>query len=252
MILTPRQRRPVAGEPVLDRSRPAQFEGPAIGSEIVPFPVSPCRSRPRGPGLAPNWTQFTVYRNQMGWAPPCRLFAEVSSLRLALYLASSSSRVGLSEIQWREKEMRRKLPMVLVRIIVGLVFLVEGTLKFMLPGELGAGRFAAIGLPYPHILAPLVGGIEIVGGAAVLLSLLAGDAALLLLCVIVTALIITKVPILLGQPLGQFALPKVAHYGWLGFLHEARTDLCMFFCLVAILIDSGLQIGRRRRWYQGG
>jgi uncharacterized membrane protein YphA (DoxX/SURF4 family) len=148
--------------------------------------------------------------------------------------------------------MRRKLPIVLVRLIVGLVFLVEGLLKFILPNELGEGRFALIGLPFPHVLAPLVGGIEILGGIAVILNLYAGDAALLLLCVIVTALVSTKVPILLGRPWGPFSLPKTAHYGLLAFLHEARTDLAMLFCTVAILIDSGLQFGRRRRWYQGG
>ncbi len=146
--------------------------------------------------------------------------------------------------------MRRNLPMILVRVVVGLVFLTEGILKFLYPNELGAGRFAAIGLPFPHVLGPLVGGAEMLGGAAVLLDLYAGDGALLLLAVIVTALATTKAPVLLGHPLGPFALMKTAHYGLLGFLHEARADLSMLFCLVAILIDSGLHFGRRRPWYQ--
>lgn len=148
--------------------------------------------------------------------------------------------------------MRRNLPMILIRVIVGFVFLLEGALKFLLPNELGVGRFVGIGLPMPHLLAPLVGGIEIVGGFAIILNLYAGDAALLLLVVIVSALVTTKLPILLGHPFGQFALPKLAHYGLLSFLHEARTDLCMTFGAVAVLIDSGLQVGRRRRWYQTG
>ena len=148
--------------------------------------------------------------------------------------------------------MRRKLPIILIRVIVGLVFLTEGILKFMLPGELGAGRFAHIGLPFPHVLAPLVGSVEIVAGAAVMLGLFAGDAALLLLAVIVTALITTKVPILLGHQLGPFGPPKLNHYGLLSFIHEARTDLSMFFGTIAIILDSGLQFGRKRRWYQGG
>lgn len=146
--------------------------------------------------------------------------------------------------------MYRNLPMTLIRVAVGLVFLTEGTLKFLLPGELGAGRFAAIGLPYPSILAPLVGGIELLGGAAVLLNLYAGDAALLLLVVMVTALITTKLPLLLGRPLGPFAQMKAPQTGWLGFLHEARLDVSMLLCLTAILIESGLRIGRRRPWYQ--
>jgi len=117
---------------------------------------------------------------------------------------------------------------------------------------LGEGRFAAIGLPFPHVLAPLVGGIEIGGGAAILFNIYAGDAALVLLMVIATALVTTKFPILLGRPLGPFALAKLPHYGWLSFLHEARADLCMIFGALAVLIDSGLKVGRRRHWYQGG
>ena len=70
--------------------------------------------------------------------------------------------------------------------------------------------------------------------------------------VILTALITTKIPIMLGRPLGPFALEKLTSYGWLSFFHEARTDLCMIFGLVAIAIDSGVHIGRRRRWYQSG
>jgi len=143
--------------------------------------------------------------------------------------------------------MRREVPMILIRAIVGLVFLLEGALKFVRPEELGAGRFAGIGLPFPHLLAPLVGGIEIVGGLAVLLNFFAGDAALALLAVILTALVTTKIPILLGHPLGPFSLPKLTHYGWLSFFHEARTDLSMLFGLVAVVIDGGVRVGRRSR-----
>jgi uncharacterized membrane protein YphA (DoxX/SURF4 family) len=140
--------------------------------------------------------------------------------------------------------MRKNLPMIFIRVMVGVVFLTEGILKFVLPGELGAGRFAHIGFPYPHLLAPFVGGVEIAAGAALTLNLYAGDAAVLLLAVIVTALITTKVPILLGHPLGRFAPPKLTHYGLLSFLHEARTDLCMLLGCMAILIDGGLRFGR--------
>jgi len=52
--------------------------------------------------------------------------------------------------------------------------------------------------------------------------------------------------------MGPFALPRLSSYGWLSFFHEARTDLCMIFGLVAVIIDSGIRVGRRRRWYQSG
>jgi uncharacterized membrane protein YphA (DoxX/SURF4 family) len=140
--------------------------------------------------------------------------------------------------------------MILIRVLVGLVFLLEGVLKFVRPEDVGAGRFAAIGLPFPEILAPLVGGVEIGGGAAILLNFYAGDAALALLVVIVTALISTKLPILLGRPVGPFTLEKLNNYGWLSFFHQARTDFCMLFGLLAVIIDSGIKVGRRRPWYQ--
>lgn len=141
--------------------------------------------------------------------------------------------------------MRKNLPMILIRIVVGIVFLTEGILKFMYPAELGAGRFAHIGLPFPHLLAPMVGGVEIAGGVALILNLYAGDAALLLLVVILTAITTSKIPILLGHHLGVFAPPKLDHYGLLSFIHEARTDLAMLFGLVAILLDSGMKISLR-------
>ena len=143
--------------------------------------------------------------------------------------------------------MRKNLPMILIRIIVGVVFLTEGILKFARPAELGVGRFAHIGLPWPHVLAPFAGAVEIAAGGALILNLYAGDAALLLLIVILTAIFTTKVPILLGQRIGAFAPPKLDHYGLLSFIHEARTDLAMLFGLVAILLDSGMKISLKGR-----
>ena len=143
--------------------------------------------------------------------------------------------------------MRKNLPIILIRVIVGLVFLTEGILKFVYPGELGWGRFAHIGLPFPHVLAPLVGAVEIAAGGALILNLYAGDAALLLLIVILTAIFTTKAPILLGHPLGRFGAPKLEHYGLLSFIHEARTDLAMLFGLVAVLLDSGMSLRLKGR-----
>ena len=143
--------------------------------------------------------------------------------------------------------MRKNLSMILVRVIVGLVFLTEGILKFLRPSELGVGRFAHIGLPYPHLLAPVVGAVEIAGGAALIFNFFAGDAALLLLLVILTAIFTTKVPILTGHHLGPFGPPKLDRYGILTFIHEARTDLAMLFGLIAILLDSGMRISLRGR-----
>ena len=137
--------------------------------------------------------------------------------------------------------------MILIRIVVGLVFLTEGILKFVLPGELGSGRFAHIGLPIPHLLGPFVGVVEMVAGAAMMLGFYAGDAAILLLIVSVTAILTTKIPILLGHHFGRFEPSKLSHYGVLSFLHESRADLCMLFGCVAVLIDSGFNFGRLKK-----
>jgi uncharacterized membrane protein YphA (DoxX/SURF4 family) len=146
--------------------------------------------------------------------------------------------------------MRSELPMILVRAIVGLVFILEGLLKFLQPTVYGTSNFSALGLPFPHILAPLVGGVEIAGGLAVLFNFFAGDAALGLALVMLAALATTKMPILLGRSFGPFPFSPASGSGWLAFLHAARVDLAMLISSLAICIDSGLQMGRQRRWYQ--
>ena len=142
--------------------------------------------------------------------------------------------------------MKRKLePLDLIRVLVAVVFITEGILKFLHPEELGSGRFARIGLPMPSVLGPFVGVVEILGGLCLLLNLVPGFAALALLGVITTALATTKVPILLGRPLGPFTPMKVPFYGVLGFLHEARADLSMLAGTVALIWRHGL--GRTSR-----
>ena len=54
------------------------------------------------------------------------------------------------------------------------------------------------------------------------------------------ALLSTKVPILLGEPLGPFSLAKLPRYGLLSALHEARTDLSMWLgSLFLVLTAAG-------------
>jgi hypothetical protein len=45
---------------------------------------------------------------------------------------------------------------VLIRLIVGGIFLTEGIQKFLFAGELGVGRFTKIGIPLPEVMAPFV------------------------------------------------------------------------------------------------
>ena len=130
---------------------------------------------------------------------------------------------------------------VLIRLLVGLVFLVEGVQKFLFPAELGVGRFTRIGIPYPEIMAPFVGGAEIVCGALIILGLLTRVGALVMLINISVAIVSTKLPILLGHPVGPFSLAKLARYGFWSAIHEARTDLCMWLgSLFLIIVGAGV------------
>ena len=129
---------------------------------------------------------------------------------------------------------------VLVRGLVGAVFLSEGIQKFLYPGALGAGRFAHIGIPAPEVMGPFVGAVETLGGLLVLLGLATRPAALALLIDISVAILATKLPILLGEGFWGFALPKLQHYGFWAMAHEARTDLCMWLgSLFLIIVGAG-------------
>jgi putative oxidoreductase len=132
---------------------------------------------------------------------------------------------------------------ILIRIVVGGIFLTEGIQKFLYPADLGPGRFAKIGIPAPEMMGPFVGGIEIVCGALVIFGFLTRIAALLLLLDISVAIVSTKIPILLGHGFWGFSLAKLPRYGFLSMLHEARTDLAIWFGLVFLLI-----VGAGRKW----
>lgn len=125
---------------------------------------------------------------------------------------------------------------VLIRLMVGSVFLAEGIQKFLYPNALGMGRFAKIGIPAPEVMGPFVGVVEIVCGSLILLGLVTRLAAIPLLIDITVAILSTKVPILLGQGFWGFQLPKLDRYGIWSMLHEARTDLSMWLGLVFLLI----------------
>ena len=53
----------------------------------------------------------------------------------------------------------------LIRLLVGWVFVSEGIQKFLFADTLGVGRFVKIGIPWPQVMAPFVGVVEIVFGS---------------------------------------------------------------------------------------
>lgn len=112
---------------------------------------------------------------------------------------------------------------VLVRLMVGSVFLSEGIQKFLFPAEVGAGRFAKIGFESPELVAGLVAVFEIVCGSLVLLGLGTRVVALPLIVIMLTAIATTKVPILMDQGFWKMA-------------HEARTDWSMLLGSVFLVV----------------
>ncbi|MDD4756294.1 MAG: DoxX family protein [Prolixibacteraceae bacterium] len=109
------------------------------------------------------------------------------------------------------------------RIVVGLVFLSEGIQKFLYPEIVGVGRFEKIGFENPEFWAYFVASFEVVCGALVLTGLLTRVAVIPLLTIMATALISTKIPILLNE-------------GFWFMAHAARTDFAMTMLLIYLLI----------------
>jgi putative oxidoreductase len=129
---------------------------------------------------------------------------------------------------------------ILIRLLVGLVFLSEGIQKFVFPGELGVGRFSKIGIPAPEFMAPFVAAFEIGCGTLILFGWLTRLAAIPLIIDMLVAIATTKIPILLNK-------------GFWAMAHEARTDWSMLLGSIFLLIvgagtwsvDAVLAPGRR-------
>lgn len=128
---------------------------------------------------------------------------------------------------------------ILIRLVVGWVFLSEGIQKFLFPAENGAGRFARIGIPSPDVMGPFVGVVEIVCGTLILIGFLTRLASIPLIIDMLVAILSTKIPILLGHGFWGFSLRNLPYYGFWGMFHEARTDFAMLLSSIFLLIVGG-------------
>ena len=115
---------------------------------------------------------------------------------------------------------------VLIRVLVGWVFLSEGIQKFLSPESLGVGRFAKIGIPDPSFSAPFVGIVEIVFGTLIIVGLLTRLSAVPLQIDISVAIATTKIPMLVQS-------------GFWATVHEARTDWSMLLGAIFLLLVGG-------------
>ena len=154
----------------------------------------------------------------------------------------NSSRIEDMGVMTKLNRTSAPAAVVLIRVLVGWVFVSEGVQKFLFPEAVGSGRFAKIGIPAAGFAGPFVGTVEVVCGTLILLGLLTRLAAIPLLVSMAVAVVSTKAPILLGHGFGPFSLPKLSQYGFWSMLHEARTDFSMILGLVFLLVTGG---GRR-------
>ncbi len=114
---------------------------------------------------------------------------------------------------------------ILIRLMVGSVFLSEGIQKFLFAALRGAGRFEKIGLPWPHVLGTFVGSFEIICGLLILLGIFTRLAAIPLVIIMLVALTSTKIPIFMQD-------------GFWPVLHAARTDWAMLLGSLFLLIQG--------------
>ncbi|MDA3645155.1 DoxX family protein [Saccharopolyspora indica] len=113
---------------------------------------------------------------------------------------------------------------ILIRLVVGGIFLFEGIQKFLYPDRLGPGRFAReTPLPAPGFFAYLDGVFEVGCGVLLIVGLLTRLAAIPMIVNMVGAEVFTKVPVLLDE-------------GFLAYVHEARAELGQLFGSVFLLI----------------
>ncbi len=115
---------------------------------------------------------------------------------------------------------------VLIRLMVGAVFLSEGIQKFLFADTLGAGRFAKIDLPNPEFLGPFVGSFEIVCGFLILIGLLTRLASIPLIIIMFVAIATTKSEVL-------------AEKGFWEMMHGSRTDWAMLLGSIFLMIKGG-------------
>lgn len=113
----------------------------------------------------------------------------------------------------------------LIRLMVGVVFLFEGIQKFLYPELRGAGQFAEIGLPFPEFLSYFVASFEVLCGAMVILGLFTRLAAIPLLVIMVVAIFTTKLPIFYEE-------------GFWFMVYVSKTDFAMFMGSLFLLING--------------
>ena len=115
---------------------------------------------------------------------------------------------------------------ILIRLIVGIIFLSEGIQKFLFPAIRGAGRFEKIGFPSPEFLSSFVGMFEIICGGLILIGLITRLASIPALIIMIVAITSTKIEILTND-------------GFWQMMHSSRTDFAMLLGSLFLILNGG-------------
>ena len=87
------------------------------------------------------------------------------------------------------RDPRADQALAILRVVIGIVFMAHGYQKFFTMGVSGVtGFLTSLGVPFPALAAPAVSALELAGGAALILGILARPIAFLLMCEMLTAI----------------------------------------------------------------
>ena len=121
-----------------------------------------------------------------------------------------------------------------MRLMVGAVFLSEGILKFVYTNQ-GVGRFTKLGIPLPDLTATFVGSLEIVGGILLMAGLFTRVIAIPFIIEMVVAILTTKISLYLGtSPLPLPPAPPTV--GFWAVMHETRSDYAQILTSIYLLV----------------
>ncbi len=125
---------------------------------------------------------------------------------------------------------------VVLRLMAGGVFLWEGILKFVYANQ-GVGRFTKLGMPFPHLTANFVAGVEIIGGLLLLSGLMTRLIAIPLIIEMIVAMLSTKISLFFGtSPLPLPPAPPLV--GIWAVLHEIRSEYAQLLTTIFLLVNG--------------
>ena len=148
--------------------------------------------------------------------------------------------------QNRSTARGRELGLTILRVVVGLTFLLHGWQKLFAMGLPGvAGFFGQLGLPAPALAATLVSFLELIGGAALIIGLFTGWLAIALAVDMLVATLLVHLPNGFFAPMGvELTLMLLAG---LVTLVLASPGVFAVDRLIAAGQPSGAQPERRRQ-----